>query len=142
MSKCILLADDNLAIREYCRAVFEEEGYRVLLACNGMEALKVLAEYHPDVLVLDILMPVMTGLEALKHIRQRQDHTPVILFTSYDEDCVHDHRAGLATACVEKSEDLTELKRCVANSLRSLEAAGSSWSGRIGIPPTVGKGRS
>ncbi len=135
MSKCILIADDNRAIREYCQAAFEEEGYGVLLASNGREALELFAQHHPDVVVLDILMPAMNGLEALEHIRQRQDHTPVILFTAYDEDCVRDYRGVLATACVDKSEDLTELKRCVADTLRSATTAGNSLLGRIGIPP-------
>ena len=134
MSKCILIAEDNQAIREYCRAAFQEEGYRVLLACDGGEALALFAQHHPDVVVLDILMPVMTGLEALEHIRRRQAHTPVILFTAYDEDCVRDNRGALATACVEKSEDLTELKRSVADALRSATTADNGLSARIGLP--------
>lgn len=139
MSKCILIAEDNQAIREYCQAAFQEEGYRVLLACDGGEALALFAQHNPDVVVLNILMPVMTGLEALKHIRQRQAHTPVILFTDYDEDCLRDDRGVLATACVEKSEDLTELKRSVADALRSTTTAGNSLLGRIGLPPAIRK---
>ena len=53
-----------------------------------------LVRHHPDVVVLDILMPVVTGLEALEYIRQRQAHTPVILFTAYDEDCLRDDRGA------------------------------------------------
>jgi len=138
MSKSILIAEDNQAIREYCQAAFEQEGYRVLAACDGDEALALFAQHQPDVVVLDILMPVMTGLEALEHIRQRQAHTPVILFTAYDKDCVRDDRRALATACVEKSEDLTELKRSVADALRSATTAGNGLSGRIGLSVAAG----
>jgi CheY-like chemotaxis protein len=138
MSKCILIADDNQAIREYCRAAFEEEGYRVLLACNGREALELFAQHPPDVVVLDILMPVMTGLEALEQIRQRHAHTPVILFTAYDEDCVRDYRGVLATACVDKNEDLTELKRSVADALRSAATVGNRLiDNELDVVPTA-----
>ncbi len=141
MSKCILIAEDNEAIGEYCRDAFQEEGYRVLLACDGWAALALFDQYHPDVVILDIIMPVMTGLEALEHIRRRHLQIPVILFTAYDEDCLRDNRGALATACVEKSVDLTTLKRCVVHALRSATTADNGLSARIGLPPPVRENR-
>ena len=112
--KTILLADDHKNIREYCRATFVEEGYRVLLACDGIEALEVFVAETPDVAVLDISMPRAGGLDILERIKSLSPRTPVILFTAHDEECTGDRRALLATACVEKSGNLAELKQVVA----------------------------
>jgi phosphoserine phosphatase RsbU/P len=113
--KTILFADDNKSIREFCRATFEAEGYRVLLARDGIEALRVFVMENPDVAVLDVSMPRASGLEILEQIKGISSQTPVILFTAHYEDCAHDHRAVLADACVEKAENLDELKHAVAH---------------------------
>jgi CheY-like chemotaxis protein len=67
--------------------------------------------------ILDISMPEVGGLEALGQIRSVNPDIPVILFTAHDEDCLTDQRARLATACVEKSGDLTELKRSIVSAM-------------------------
>ena len=132
--KTILFADDHKNIREYCRAVFTEAGYRVVLARDGLEALKMFITETPDLAILDISMPRVSGLETLEQIKGLSPRTPVILFTSHDEDCVRDHRALLATACVEKSDDLAELKRIVARTLKKRISEGGE-SLRTGLPP-------
>ena len=133
--KTILLADDSKNIREYCRAALEEEGYRVVLARDGKDAVFAFRAQTPDLAILDICMPGVNGLEALERIKQIQPTVPVILFTAYDEDCVRDHRGSLAVACVEKSEDLPELKRAVASALRAAAAEASALPMRLGLPP-------
>jgi CheY-like chemotaxis protein len=133
--KTILLADDSKNIREYCRAALEEEGYRVVLARDGKDAVSAFRAQTPDLAILDICMPGFNGLEALERIKQIEPMVPVILFTAYDEDCVRDHRGGLAVACVEKSEDLNELKRAVANALRAPGAEAVAVAMRLGLPP-------
>lgn len=112
--KTILFADDSYGIRECCREELEEEGYRVVLACNGKEAIELLRTERPDLVILDIRMPRMGGLEAIEQIRGITSKIPVILFTANNENCLADDRCQLATACVEKCEDLTELKRVIA----------------------------
>ena len=67
--KTILFADDQKNIREYCRATFAEEGYRVVLARDGIEALEMFITETPDLAVLDISMPRATGLETLEQIK-------------------------------------------------------------------------
>ena len=132
--KTILFADDHKNIREYFRAAFVEDGYRVALARDGVEALERFIAERPDLIVLDISMPRAGGLETLEKIKELAPRTPVVLFTAHDEDCLRDDRALLATACVEKTEDLTELKRIVAHTLkRRLLDGGESL--RIGLPP-------
>src|SRR5208283_2327956 len=111
--KTILFADDQKNIREYCRRALADEGYRVVVARDGIEALEMFLAETPDLAILDISMPRSNGLEALEQIKCRFPHIPVILFTAHDEDCMRDHRAQLAAACVEKAEDLAQLKRIV-----------------------------
>ncbi|MGD0897346.1 MAG: response regulator [Thermoguttaceae bacterium] len=117
--KTILFADDNKNIRDYCRATLEEEGYRVALARDGIEAFQVFLAELPDLAVLDISMPRAGGLETLEQIKRLAPGTPVILFTAHDEACLRDERAALADACVEKVEDFTELKRTVVQTLKA-----------------------
>ncbi len=133
--KTILVADDQKNIREYCRLSLADEGYRVFLAADGAEAVAKFILESPDLAILDISMPRTNGLEALEKIKKLAPRTPVVLFTAHDDDCLHDRRAMLATACVEKAGDLTELKRTVAGILkdRRPERCGESW--RIGLPP-------
>ena len=132
--KTILFADDHKNIREYCRAAFADEGYRVVLACDGLEALEVFIAETPDLAILDISMPRVSGLETLQQIKGLSPRTPVILFTAHDEDCLRDRRALLAAACVEKSDNLAELKQIVARTLRRETSEGGE-SLRRGLPP-------
>ena len=121
--KTILVADDCKNIREYCRATLEDDGYRVALACDGLDAIRVFLEEAPDLAILDISMPRASGLEALERINSLAPQVPVILFTAHDEDdCLRDQRASLATACVRKGEDLSELKRLIADTFKALSS--------------------
>jgi CheY-like chemotaxis protein len=133
--KTILVADDSRNIREFCRATLEDDGYRVLLASDGLEAIRVFFEQAPDLAILDISMPKVNGLEALDRINMRAPDVPVILFTAHDEDCLRDRRSRLATACIGKSGDLGELKRTVCRAFAAPGGKASSESIRIGLPP-------
>jgi len=133
--KTILFADDHKNIREYCRRALTDEGYRVVLARDGIEALEVFLAEAPDLAILDISMPRCSGLEALKQMKRYSPQVPVILFTAHDEECMRDRRAQLATACVEKAEDLAEMKRVVASALHGRTSEGGDESMRIGLPP-------
>ncbi len=136
--KTILFADDQKNIREYCRAALADEGYRVVLARDGVEALEKFVLETPDLAILDISMPRSSGLETLEQIKGLSPRTPVILFTAHDEDCMRDRRAQLATACVEKAEDLGALKRIVARTLTRPSSEGGE-SLRMGLPPFPAK---
>jgi CheY-like chemotaxis protein len=117
--KTILFADDQKNIREYCRAAFTEEGYRVVLARDGIEALERFVTETPDLAILDISMPRSSGLATLEQIKRLSPRTPVILFTAHGEDCMRDNRALLATACVAKAADLAELKQIVDQTFKT-----------------------
>jgi two-component system OmpR family response regulator len=134
----ILLADDKRSVRDFCKWELEDEGYHVILARNGAEAVGWASSEPLDVVILDICMPGMDGLEAIQRIRALQPRVPVIFFTSFDEACLDDERAGYATACVEKSADLAELKGAVAAALRS---RCERRPFRLGLPPAEGPAR-
>jgi CheY-like chemotaxis protein len=135
--RTILLADDHKNIREYCSMAFADEGYRVLLAKDGAEALAKFTVEKPDLVILDISMPRTSGLEALERIKRLCSWTPVILYTAHEDDCLKDRRAMLATACIAKAGDLSELMRTVDRILkRAYEAHDKPW--RMGVPPFPG----
>ncbi len=131
----VLIADDHKNIREYCRLELEDEGYRVLVAPDGGEALRLTSDDRPDLVVLDICMPGMNGLETLAQMRRSEPDLPIVFFTSFADACLYDERSRFATACVEKRADLTELKRVIAAALRSRRA---KQPYRLGLPPADG----
>ena len=133
--KTILFADDNKNIREYCRAVLEDEGYRVVVAHDGFEAVQAYRRECPDLAILDLSMPRVGGMEALERIKQLAPDLPVILFTANDDECLRDRRAALAVACVEKSNDLGDLKGIVAATLRRSRSECGATPLRLGLPP-------
>ena len=117
----ILFADDCANIREFLKQELEEEGYRVLVARDGKEAVDVVQSERPDLAILDIWMPRANGLEAAERIVAIDPGIPVILFTNNDELCIRDPRSAFAAACVEKGDDLTELKRAIVSVLASTQ---------------------
>ncbi|OGG56050.1 MAG: hypothetical protein A3F84_12580 [Candidatus Handelsmanbacteria bacterium RIFCSPLOWO2_12_FULL_64_10] len=109
----ILFVDDNRNIREFCGRELEREGYRVLLAGDGDEALEALRREVPDLVILDVKMPKMDGVSTLGRVMGQFRSIPVIFYTSHKE-FVSYYGGWLADAYVEKSEDLAELKATVA----------------------------
>lgn len=69
-SPAVLVVEDEPDIRETLRDVLEMEGYRVRCAANGKEALDVLSEMRPKLILLDLMMPVMSGYELLQRLRE------------------------------------------------------------------------
>ena len=84
MTKLILVVDDEYAIVEALAALLGDEGYRVATAMNGAEALQRIAEEKPDLVVLDVMMPVMDGRAPLARIRADAslEGLPVILMSA------------------------------------------------------------
>lgn len=81
----ILVVDDEPAIVRLVRAKLQADGYAVITAARGEEALELLDEERPDLIVLDLMMPGMDGFETLRHIRER-GQTPVIMLTARSGD--------------------------------------------------------
>ncbi|REE88553.1 DNA-binding response OmpR family regulator [Paenibacillus taihuensis] len=85
MSIKILIADDESNIRDVCTRYLEREGYEVIAACNGEEAMKIWAEDGPDLIILDVMMPKKNGFQVCEEIRNKHE-VPIILLTARGEE--------------------------------------------------------
>lgn len=83
MSKKILIADDEPKLREMLAEVLTEEGYEVVTAADGEEAVEKIVIERPDLLLLDIKMPNMTGLDVLEAVRRANARLPIIISSAY-----------------------------------------------------------
>ncbi|HUE53117.1 MAG TPA: response regulator [Terriglobales bacterium] len=111
MPKCILLVDDNAVIRRMLRAAFEQPGWEVCgEAVNGQDAIDKAQDLKPDLIVLDLSMPVMNGLEAAPVLRHMMPTVPIILFTLYHSE-VLERRASSAgvTVVISKADSVNTL---------------------------------
>jgi DNA-binding response OmpR family regulator len=81
----LLLADDDPAVTDSLVPFLERAGFQVLLAGDGVSALEKAQSQHPDLLLLDVLMPRMDGREVLRRLRRAKDWTPTILLTRVGE---------------------------------------------------------
>jgi CheY-like chemotaxis protein len=81
----VLIAEDNAVNRELLHELLELRGYTVLEACDGQEALRIIEQTHPELLFLDIGMPVMDGFAVIRRIREnpRLAKLPVVAVTAY-----------------------------------------------------------
>ncbi len=86
--RTVLVADDSQEILNQCEALLSGAGYQVLLALDGAEALRLIREEHPDLVVLDLLMPRLTGFDVLRELRQdeRVKDTIVLAISSVYKD--------------------------------------------------------
>ncbi len=79
----ILVVDDEVRIRQGCRAVLEKDGYHVALAEDGQHGLDMISAEHFDIVLVDLMMPTLSGFEVLAHIKEQHPDTVVIVITGY-----------------------------------------------------------
>jgi DNA-binding response OmpR family regulator len=118
--KKILVVEDYDSLRLLYRDVFAEAGYEVILAASGKEALRQLGRAKPDLVILDIVMPVMDGMKALGRMIRKEGHMPIILNTAYSSS-KDDFMSWCPDAYVVKSADLEELKAKIRETLGKTE---------------------
>ena len=123
MSKILLVEDDANQALLYQQEL-EADGYEVVLAHNGHEAIEQVGQASPDIIVMDISMPGMDGIEAMGRILSEHNKLPVILNTAY-ASYKDNFLSWSADAYVIKSSDLTELKRTIEKLLGKKEAGDS-----------------
>jgi two-component system response regulator MprA len=89
----VLVVDDDPQLREALTRALELDGYDVSTASNGLKALEAVGAARPDVMVLDVMMPYVGGLDVCRTLRERGDRLPILVLTARDE--VGDRVAGL-----------------------------------------------
>ncbi len=112
----ILVVDDDPSIRMLYKEELEDEGYEVVAASSGEEALKLFEEEDPDLVTLDILMPDMDGIQVLRKMKEKKPRLPIIMSTAYDYR--DDFAVWASEAYVVKSSDTTELKETIKRLLQ------------------------
>jgi DNA-binding response OmpR family regulator len=120
-ARSILVVEDEEAIAEAVRARLANEGYRVRLAFDGPQAIDAVAEERPDLVVLDLMLPGMDGLEVCREI-QRRDWVPVLMLTARTDEA--DKVAGFAAGAddyLTKPFSLRELAARVRAILRRMD---------------------
>lgn len=81
----ILVVDDQLGVRRLLYETFREEQYEVQMAANGKETLKILEDFSPDLILMDMKMPGMNGIDTLRQIRLFNKEVGVIMMTAYGD---------------------------------------------------------
>lgn len=124
----ILIAEDEDQLRRVVKMAMEHVGYQVDAVQNGKEAVEHAANNAYDVIILDIMMPEMDGLEALRRIRASGDHTYVIMLTAMSE--VDDRVTGLDAGADDYITKPFSLKELLAR-LRSLERRSDDYDSGV-----------
>jgi len=108
----ILIVDDEETQRMLYEAEITDMGYDVVLARDGVEAVDKVRQQKPDAVVLDLMMPNMHGLDALRKILSLNPNIPVIIHTAYSH-YKDNFMSWAAEEYIVKSADLTELKNAI-----------------------------
>ncbi|TNJ60851.1 response regulator [Paenibacillus hemerocallicola] len=118
--KKVLIVDDQNGIRVLLVEVFSNEGYNTFQASNGKLALEIVRKESPDLVLLDMKIPGMDGLDILKHIKQIDTSIKVIMMTAYGElDMIKEATDLGALTHFTKPFDIDDLRLAVNKELRS-----------------------
>jgi DNA-binding response OmpR family regulator len=107
----ILLVDDDQNILRLYKEELEDEGYTIVTASNGQEAIERFEQEDPDLVTLDILLPDIDGIKLLRQMKEKKPRLPIIMSTAYDYR--DDFAVWASEAYIVKSSDLTELKATI-----------------------------
>lgn len=112
----VLIVDDQLGIRVLLNEVFQLEGYQTFQAANGPKAIELAKAHNPDIVLLDIKIPGMDGLEILKKLKNYNPSIQVIIMTAYSEqDLINEALENGALTYFAKPFDINEVKETVKN---------------------------
>jgi DNA-binding response OmpR family regulator len=125
MAETLMIVDDDPQLMRVLSMFFDLEGYHVIQARGGQEALDSLREYSPDIVLLDLMMPDVSGDEVVRQMRANRKlrHVPVIIFTAAEtrED---ELRAAGANYFIAKPFSLDGLRDTVQEAIRTTSPAG------------------
>lgn len=123
MSGKILIVDDQKGVRRLLEELFKKEGWAVKVASDGQEAIGKVEEELPDIILMDVKMPNMNGLEASQIILEMHGRIPIIMMTAYGEiEVVRKALDAGVKKCITKPFDIIVLRDMVNNLVREQTA--------------------
>ena len=123
MGAKILVVDDQRGVRKLLEELFRRDGYEVSLAADGLESVDMVKNFMPDVVLMDMKMPNMNGLEASREIFKIKPDLPIIMMTAYGEmEVVHKALEIGVKKYITKPFDVMELRRLVKEILNGEES--------------------
>ncbi|AEF93351.1 response regulator receiver protein [Desulfotomaculum nigrificans CO-1-SRB] len=112
----VLIVDDQVGVRYLLEILVKESGHRAHTAQNGVEAVEKVRSIKPDLVFMDVRMPIMNGLEALGKIKMIAPRTQVVMMTAYSaEDTATIALQKGALKCMSKPFDVEEIKEILEN---------------------------
>ena len=130
----ILVVDDEKNVLALYKSELEDEGYNVVTANSGKEAVEVFGTENPDIVTLDIMIPDIDGIQILRQLKQEKPQTPVIMLTAYDYR--DDFSIWASDAFVVKSTDMLTLKATIKKIIEKNDYK-VCLSGCVSLVPTV-----
>ena len=130
----VLVVDDEPAFREGLRQALKQEGFIVHLAADGEEALEVYRAYHPDLVLLDVMLPRMSGIDVCREIRAVDD-TPVIMVSARNEEI--DAVVALEVGADDYVGKPYRVRELIARMRTVLRRAGTATTNRDEAPSSV-----
>jgi len=129
----ILIVDDELSMREFLSILLEKDGYSALAAANGKEALRLLDGEKVDLIISDIRMPTMNGLDLLAAAKKIDSNLPVVMITAYasPEDAVSAMKIG-AYDYITKPFKLDEIRKVIAGAISRSRPLGGDNDSEVG----------
>jgi DNA-binding NarL/FixJ family response regulator len=130
----LLICDDQYVVREGLKAIFETNaGLQVVgTAADGAEALELVPQLHPDLILMDLKMPVMNGVQATRHIRQKYPDIKILVLTTYDaDDWVFDAIRSGAAGYLLKDTQRDELIAAIQDTMAGKTPVDSAVAGKL-----------
>jgi CheY-like chemotaxis protein len=123
--KLVLIVDDNSDIRQIYQMKFQVEGFQTIVATNGKEALEMIQAKHPDVVLLDIQMPEMDGLQVLERLRsdEKLKSIPVVVLSNIDNNETFQRVSDLKAADYYLIKSLVDPQKVVDVTIEALAAS-------------------
>lgn len=117
----ILIVDDNPGVRQLLYDILSDIGHEVIMASDGLEAIAKVRERVPALILMDVKMPGLNGIDALLEIRKYAPVVPVIMITAYTEQnmVTNAKKSGLIEYYLSKPFDLDELRQLVSSIMGS-----------------------
>jgi two-component system OmpR family response regulator/two-component system alkaline phosphatase synthesis response regulator PhoP len=118
MNTSILIVDDEKDLRDVLKDRFEQELFEVLVASDGSEAVEIVDKKRPSIIIMDVMMPVLNGIEAKKIIRKKGYNIPIIFITIKPKDEIIDEMDE-NTFYMEKPINVKELRTIIIRQIAS-----------------------